>query len=376
MPPTPSPSRRITAVVVDDSAVVRRHLADLLTAGGIEVIATASDPLFAWPKLAARWPDVVVLDVEMPRMDGISFLRQIMAERPTPVVMCSTLTEKGAATTLQALAEGAVGFVTKPRLGLRDFLSDSANGLVAAVRTAAASRARAMRPHAGLAATPPGGPALRPKPALPSTTTSATTAAMAVTTDRLIAIGASTGGVQAIEAVLTALPRTAPGIVIVQHMPERFTGALAQRLNELCAMDVKEAADGDRVIDGRVLIAPGGRHMQLVRSGAQYQVSVRDGPLVNRHKPSVDVLFKSVAQCAGANALGVLLTGMGDDGARGLREMREAGARTAAQDEASCVVFGMSREAIRLGAADTVLPLSQVSAWLMHQTRQALAHPG
>jgi len=376
MPPAapPQPAQRpITAIVVDDSAIVRKHLADLLTAGGIEVIATASDPLFAWPKMAARWPDVVVLDVEMPRMDGISFLRQIMAERPTPVVMCSTLTEKGATTTMQALAEGAVGFVTKPKLGLRDFLGDSSNGLVAAVRTAAASHARATRPRPGPAASAPVAPALRTMPALPSAPAAA---AMAVTTDRLIAIGASTGGVQAIEAVLTALPRTAPGIIIVQHMPERFTGALAQRLNELCAMEVKEAADGDRVIDGRVLIAPGGRHMQLVRSGAQYQVSVRDGPLVNRHKPSVDVLFKSVAQCAGANALGVLLTGMGDDGARGLREMREAGARTAAQDEASCVVFGMSREAIRLGAADTVLPLPQVSGWLMQQTRQALPHIG
>jgi two-component system chemotaxis response regulator CheB len=362
--------RPITAVVVDDSAVVRKHLADLLIAGGIDVIATASDPLFAWPKMAARWPDVVVLDVEMPRMDGISFLRQIMAERPTPVVMCSTLTEKGATTTLQALAEGAVSFVTKPKLGLRDFLADPSNGLVAAVRAAAASNARAMRPRV---ATP--NPATTLARAQPTAAAQAG-AAMAVTTDRLIAIGASTGGVQAIETVLTALPRTTPGIVIVQHMPERFTAALAARLNGLCAMEVKEAADGDRVIDGRVLIAPGGRHMQLHRSGAQYQVSVRDGPLVNRHKPSVDVLFKSVAQCAGANALGVILTGMGDDGARGLREMHEAGARTAAQDEASCVVFGMSREAIRLGAAGSVLPLAQVAPWLLQQARQPAAQTG
>ena len=385
----PHSTRTITAVVVDDSAVVRRHLSELLTAGGIEVIATASDPLFAWPKMAARWPDVVVLDVEMPRMDGISFLRKIMAERPTPVVMCSTLTEAGATTTMQALAEGAVSFVTKPKLGLRDFLGDPSNGLVAAVRAAAAANVRAMRPRAAAPqvgtsanhlathpATSPGtgsstSPAATRSPArLP--VPGATTGAMAVTTDRFIAIGSSTGGVQSIEAVLTALPRTTPGILIVQHMPERFTAALAARLNNLCAMEVKEAADGDRVIDGRVLIAPGGRHMQLYRSGAQYLVSVRDGPLVNRHKPSVDVLFKSVAQSAGANALGVILTGMGDDGARGLREMRDAGARTAAQDEASCVVFGMPREAIALGAVDDVLPLSAVAGWLQQHCASGL----
>jgi two-component system chemotaxis response regulator CheB len=371
MPPSPPAGRpTITAVVVDDSAVVRRHLADLLTAGGIDVIATASDPLFAWPKMAAQWPDVVVLDVEMPRMDGISFLRKIMAERPTPVVMCSTLTEKGATTTMQALAEGAVAFVTKPRLGLRDFLADPSNGLVAAVKSAAASNMRAVRPRptapAALAAMPRPVSGAVPGAAVPSA------GAMAVTTDRVIAIGSSTGGVQAIESVLVGLPRTTPGIVIVQHMPERFTTALAERLNSLCAMDVKEAVDGDRVIDGRVLIAPGGRHLQLHRNGAQYAVSVRDGPLVNRHKPSVDVLFKSVASCAGANALGVILTGMGDDGARGLREMHDAGARTAAQDEASCVVFGMPREAIKLGAADAVLPLGQVAGWLQQQ----LAHAG
>ncbi|GCL63644.1 protein-glutamate methylesterase/protein-glutamine glutaminase [Pseudaquabacterium pictum] len=354
--PTATAGQRITAVVVDDSAVVRKHLAELLAAGGIEVIATASDPLFAWPKMAARWPDVVVLDVEMPRMDGISFLRKIMAERPTPVVMCSTLTEQGATTTLQALAEGAVAFVTKPKLGLRDFLTDPSNGLVACVRAAAASNLRAMRPRAAASAPAQPLPARLPPPAAAG--------AMAVTTDRVVAVGSSTGGVQAIETLLVGLPRTAPGMVIVQHMPERFTGALAERLNGLCAVEVKEASDGDRVVDGRVLIAPGGRHMQLLRSGAQYLVSVRDGPLVNRHKPSVDVLFKSVAHCAGANALGIILTGMGDDGARGLREMRDAGARTAAQDEATSVVYGMPREAVRLGGAESVLPLGQLAGWL------------
>ena len=370
LPQTARPT--ITAIVVDDSAVVRRHLADLLTAGGIEVIATASDPLFAWPKMAARWPDVVVLDVEMPRMDGISFLRKIMAERPTPVVMCSTLTEAGAATTLQALAEGAVSFVTKPKLGLRDFLADKSNGLVAAVRAAAASNVRAARPRP---TAPAGSPAHLNTHAHASANLPAKTGgAMAVTTDRLIAIGSSTGGVQAIETVLAALPRTMPGIAIVQHMPERFTAALAERLDNLCAMEVKEAADGDRVYDGRVLIAPGGCHMQLHRNGAQYVVSVRDGPMVNCHKPSVDVLFKSVAHAAGANALGVILTGMGVDGARGLCEMRAAGALTAAQDEASCVVFGMPREAIRMGGALDVLPLGQVAAWLQQRLNQGVGH--
>jgi two-component system chemotaxis response regulator CheB len=318
---------------------------------------------------------VVVLDVEMPRMDGISFLRKIMAERPTPVVMCSTLTEKGAATTMQALSEGAVSFVTKPKLGLRDFLEDPSNGLVASVRAAAASNLRHMRPRSATtssaAATAPAAPAL-PGARQPAALALSGAGAMVATTDRLIAVGSSTGGVQAIESLLLALPRTMPGMVIVQHMPERFTAALAERLNSLCAVDVKEAADGDRVVDGRVLIAPGGRHMQLQRSGAQYVVSVRDGPLVNRHKPSVDVLFKSVAHCAGANAVGVILTGMGDDGARGLREMRDAGARTAAQDEATSVVFGMPREAIRLGGADAVLPLSGVPAWLMQQLGRAV----
>jgi two-component system chemotaxis response regulator CheB len=361
-------TRKITAIVVDDSAVVRKHLADTLTAGGIDVIATAGDPLFAWPKMEARWPDVIVLDVEMPRMDGISFLRKVMAERPTPVVMCSTLTAAGATTTLQALAEGAVSFVTKPKLGLRDFLTDSSSGLVEAVRAAAQAKVRQPRPAAAAAQAAAARPAAASGvlPAVPGT-------ALDETTERVLAIGSSTGGVQAIETVLTSLPRTTPGIVIVQHMPESFTAAFSARLDRLCEMDVKEARDGDRVMPGRVLIAPGGRHMQLVRSGAQYLVTVRDGPLVNRHKPSVDVLFRSVAQHAGRNAAAVILTGMGDDGARGLLDMRQAGARTAAQDEASCVVFGMPREAIRLGAAEDVVALDDVGRWLGRVSSAALA---
>lgn len=368
--------RRITAIVVDDSAVVRKHLSDTLTAGGIEVIATAGDPLFAWPKMEAQWPDVIVLDVEMPRMDGITFLRKVMAERPTPVVMCSTLTAAGANTTLQALAEGAVSFVTKPKLGLRDFLLDSGNGLVTAVREAAQARVRVLQRRPGAEVNAAGAAASRPasRPASsPGFAKPTHSAAMDETTERVLAIGSSTGGVQAIETVLTGLPRTTPGIIIVQHMPESFTAAFAARLNGLCEMEVKEARNGDRVMPGRVLIAPGGHHMQLIRSGAQYQVTVRDGPLVNRHKPSVDVLFKSVAQQAGRNAAAVILTGMGDDGARGLLEMRQAGARTAAQDEDSCVVFGMPREAIRLGAAEDVVALQDVCRWLSRVSTEAFA---
>lgn len=355
----------VRAMIVDDSAVVRKHLADTLTAGGVQVIASASDPIFAWPKMQDNWPDVVVLDVEMPRMDGITFLKKIMAERPTPVVMCSTLTEVGCETTMQALAAGAVGFVTKPKMGLKSFLEDSSNGLVDAVRAAAKANLRAL---AG------SGAAFAARMPVTPTTASAAApqAAMSITTDRVIALGLSTGGVQSVEVVLKMLSRTAPGMVMVQHMPEKFTASLAARLNSLCDLDVSEAKDGDRVYNGRVLIAPGGSHMKLKRSGAQYVVEVFDGPLVNRHKPSVDVLFRSVAACAGRNALGVIMTGMGDDGARGLREMREAGAMTAAQDEASCVVFGMPKEAIKLGAADDVISLHDVAPWLMHQAGQPL----
>ncbi len=354
----------VRAMIVDDSAVVRKHLADTLTAGGVQVIASASDPIFAWPKMQENWPDVVVLDVEMPRMDGITFLKKIMAERPTPVVMCSTLTEAGCETTMQALAAGAVGFVTKPKMGLKSFLEDTSNGLVDAVRAASRANLRAVAgSKAAFAARAQAAPAVVPPSAQ---------AAMSVTTDRVIALGLSTGGVQSVEVVLKMLSRTSPGVVMVQHMPEKFTASLASRLNGLCDLDVSEAKDGDRVYNGRVLIAPGGCHMKLKRSGAQYVVEVFDGPLVNRHKPSVDVLFRSVAACAGRNALGVIMTGMGDDGARGLRDMREAGAMTAAQDEASCVVFGMPKEAIKLGAADEVISLHDVAPWLMHMANQPL----
>ena len=363
----------IKAFVVDDSAVVRKFLSDTLIAGGIEVVGTAADPLFAWPKMEANWPDVLVLDVEMPRMDGITFLKKVMSERPTPVVMCSTLTEKGCETTLQALAAGAVSFVTKPKMGLKDFLEDRGNGLVDAVRAASRANLRALSGRA--LAGRPGAPALRAAPASGRPMASAplrpssASGAMAETTDRVVAIGISTGGVQSIEVVLRQLDRTAPGIVMVQHMPERFTASFAARLNTVCDMEMLEARDGDRVINGRVLIAPGGRHMTLKRSGAQYVVEVRDGPLINHHRPSVDVLFRSVAACAGRNAIGLIMTGMGDDGARGLRDMHQTGAYTAAQDEASCVVFGMPREAIAHGASHEVLPLTQIAPKLIERLR-------
>lgn len=359
----------IKVALVDDSAIVRKHLTSLLEGAGMEVVVTASDPLFAWPKLQANWPDVIVLDVEMPRQDGISFLTQIMQQRPTPVVMCSTLTEAGCDTTLQALAAGAIGFVTKPKLGLRDFLEDDSNGLVAAVRAAARANLRALpRSPAGAQAAAPAAPAAPGRPliepigaGLPRQT-SVADKALSVTTDRVIAIGSSTGGVQTVEALLRQLSRQCPGILLVQHMPSSFTSAFARRLNSLLDFEVLEARDGDRLIDGRVLIAPGGRHMQLRRSGAQYVVEVRDGPLVNHHRPSVDVLFRSVAQAAGANATGVILTGMGDDGARGLLSMRRAGGRTLAQDEASCVVYGMPRAAVEMGAVDQVVSLDRLGA--------------
>lgn len=340
--------RPIRVLLVDDSAVVRQVLQALLDSEpDIEVIGTASDPVFARQKMARDWPDVIVLDIEMPRMDGLTFLRQLMAERPTPVVICSSLTGQGTQTGLQALAAGAVEVITKPTIGLKEFLHDAADELRHAVRAAARARVRAQPATASAAI---------------ASLAAQAPSAMAQTTERIVAIGASTGGTQAIEHVLTALPQVSPGIAIVQHMPERFTASLAARLDGLCRIEVREARHGDRLRPGLALIAPGGRHMQLRRSGAQYVVDVVDGPPVNRHRPSVDVLLRSVARHAGRNALGIILTGMGDDGARGLLEMREAGAATVAQDEASCVVYGMPKEAVRLGAAQHSLPLPAIAA--------------
>ena len=338
----------INVLVVDDSAVVRQVLTGVLSKDrSINVLAAVADPIFAMQRMRMHWPDVIVLDMEMPRMDGITFLKKIMAERPTPVVICSTLTTRGAETTMQALAAGAFTIVTKPKVGIKDFLLDSSSDLIEAVKAAARANAKNLLP------TPP----------LPSAIalSEAENTALSETTDRVVAIGTSTGGTQALEQVLSGLPRVCPGIVVVQHMPEKFTAAFAARLDQICQIEVKEAKEGDRVISGRALIAPGGRHMLLKRSGAQYHVEVRDGPLVNRHRPSVDALFRTVAKCAGKNALGIIMTGMGDDGARGLLEMHQEGARTVAQDEASCVVFGMPKEAIKLGGVDKVVSLSLIA---------------
>jgi two-component system chemotaxis response regulator CheB len=356
--------KKLRVLIVDDSAVVRRVLSDQLGADpGIVVIAAAADPIFAMAKMQVEWPDVIVLDVEMPRMDGLTFLRKIMEERPTPVVICSTLTEKGAATTLDALAAGAVSIVTKPKSGLKGFLEDSSADLVHAVKSAGQANVAKLKSSLRAAGAAPRRTAPVPVAKLSADALLAPPGshAMRQTTERIVAIGTSTGGTQALEHVLTELPRACPGIAIVQHMPEKFTAAFAARLNELCEVEVREAVHGERLLPGHVLIAPGGKHLMLKRSGAYYYAEVSDGPLVNRHKPSVDVLFRSVAKYAGANAIGIIMTGMGDDGARGLLEMREAGAGTVAQDEASCVVFGMPKEAIRLGAAQSVIPLSQIS---------------
>jgi len=347
-------TRRIRVLVVDDSAVVRQVMSEQLKRDPqIELLGAAPDPLFALERMKREWPDVVLLDVEMPRMDGITFLRKIMSERPTPVVICSTLTEKGAETTMQALAAGAFTFITKPKVALKEFLHDAAGELIQAVKAAAASNPKLLKP-------------VEPRPAVTQKLDANAVLppplpqAMSRTTESVVAIGTSTGGTQALEAVLCRLPRVCPGIVIVQHMPEKFTASFAERLDSICQINVREARQGDRVVPGCALIAPGGKHMALVRSGAQYHVNVIDGPLVNRHRPSVDVLFRSVASQAGRNAIGIIMTGMGDDGARGLKEMREAGARTFGQDEATCVVYGMPKEAVKLGAVETVVSLNAI----------------
>lgn len=349
----------INVLIVDDSAVVRQVLTEQLgRIGGVRIMGAARDPIYARQMMDKEWPDVIILDIEMPRMDGITFLRKLMAERPTPVIICSTLTEKGAEVTMQAMSAGAVDIITKPKMGLKDFLEDARTQLSNAIKGAAKAN---LRKGGASAAPMPVQGKLSADEVLPQVQSHS----IAGTTDRVVAIGTSTGGTQALERVLTQLPRTAPGIVVVQHMPEQFTAAFANRLDSLCEVRVKEAESGDRVITGQVLIANGGKHMLLRLSGAQYRVELKDGPLVSRHRPSVDVLFRSVANSAGPNALGIIMTGMGDDGARGLKEMRDAGARTLGQDEASCVVYGMPKEAYKLGAVEKEIPLDRIPEAIM-----------
>ncbi|MBX9635503.1 MAG: chemotaxis response regulator protein-glutamate methylesterase, partial [Magnetospirillum sp.] len=319
----------------------------------IEVMGTAADPFAAAQRIAKEAPDVITLDVEMPRMDGITFLRKLMSQHPIPVVMCSSLVEDGSETLMQALEAGAVDVILKPRVDTRQMLMESQVRICDTVKAAARSRLRRR-------STPLERKHPEPKLSADVIMPAPRGAAMAKTTERVVCIGASTGGTEALREVLENLPADSPGIVIVQHMPESFTAAFARRLDGLCEVTVKEAEDGDTVLRGHVLIAPGNRHMLLQRSGARYFVTVKDGPLVSRHRPSVDVLFRSAAHCAGGNAVGIIMTGMGDDGANGLLEMRNAGAYTVAQDEESCVVFGMPKEAILRGAAEKVVGLTAI----------------
>ncbi len=353
----------IRVLIVDDSASVRQTMKEVLESDpGIQVCGTAADPFIAAERIKAEVPDVITLDIEMPRMDGLTFLEKLMAQHPIPVVICSSLTEAGSKTALAALELGAVEVITKPKVGTPQFLQESAIRICDAVKSAAHARVRGRRQ-----APPP--LKVQPKLTADAVLPKPTSRAMIQTTEKVVAVGASTGGTEALREFLQALPANAPGIVIVQHMPEKFTAQFAQRLDGLCAISVKEAEDGDSVIPGQALIAPGSHHMLLKRSGARYHVEVRDGPLVSRHRPSVDVLFRSTARYAGANAVGVIMTGMGDDGARGMLEMKQAGAWNIAQDEESCVVFGMPQEAIKHGGVDQVMPLDRIAAEIVRRCR-------
>jgi len=353
--------KKIQVLVVDDSAVVRKVMTEIVNAQpDMEVCAAAQDPIFAFKHMEKQWPDVITLDVEMPRMDGITFLKKVMKEHPTPVVMCSTLTEKGAETTMQAMSSGAVEIVTKPKIGVKGFLTESADEIVHAIKAASKAKfKKKTQSHSPPVAD------VRAKLNADVMLKSSANTAMARTTERIIAIGTSTGGTSALEKLLTSLPRVAPGIVVVQHMPGSFTAAFASRLNGLCDITVKEAVDGETLLAGHVYIAPGDKHMMIQRSGAVYKISVKDGPLVSRHKPSVDVLFRSVAKYAGKNAMGIIMTGMGDDGASGLLEMKQSGSPTLGENEESCVVYGMPKEAMKKGAVDKELHLNKFPQAIM-----------
>lgn len=352
--------KKIQVLIIDDSALVRQMLTEILNSDrGIEVVGTAADPYMAREKIKQLNPDVLTLDVEMPKMDGITFLANLMRLRPMPVVMVSSLTDKGADITLQALELGAVDFVSKPKIDLAHTLQDYAAEVVAKVKMAAGVRVRTQAPSVVPDA------AVMPKLSADAVLAKKTALRHFKTTDRIIAIGASTGGTEAIKEVLMRLPADAPGIVITQHIPEAFSGPFARRMDSLCAMIVVEARDGEQIIPGSCYIAPGGRHLLVARDGARFICRLSDGLPVNRHRPSVDVLFRSVAQNAGPNAIGVILTGMGDDGARGLKEMHDVGAVTVAQDEKTSVVWGMPGESVKLGGVDEILALEKIAQRLL-----------
>lgn len=344
---------KFKVLIVDDSATVRQVLKEILESDPqIEVMGTASDPYVAVDRIKRETPDVITLDIEMPRMDGLTFLDKIMGQHPIPVVICSTLAAAGSDAAMAALEKGAVEIIAKPKLGAREFFEESKLKICDIVKAAARARAPRTRPPR-LVATPK----LTADAVLPQSASKA----LVQTTETVVAVGASTGGTEALREFLEAMPLDAPGIVIVQHMPEEFTARFAQRLDQTCRITVKEAEDNDSVIRGQALIAPGNRHLLLKRSGARYYVELKDGPLVSRHRPSVDVLFRSAARYGGKNVIGVIMTGMGDDGAKGMLEMKQAGAFNIAQDEASCVVFGMPAEAIKAGAVDRVMPLDAIA---------------
>jgi two-component system chemotaxis response regulator CheB len=354
-------NKKTRVLIVDDSALVRKLLAEILeTDESIEVVGTAMDPFRAREKIKQLAPDVLTLDVEMPKMDGLTFLGNLMRLRPMPVVMVSSLTERGAEITLRALELGAVDFIAKPKIDLTRSLAEYSREIIGKIKIAAGANVRTLTPR------PPPLRAVPPKLSADSVLAKHARPP-AQSTDCIIAIGASTGGTEAIKEVLTQLPAAAPAIIISQHIPEAFSRAFAQRMDSVTAMTVREAADGDRILPGHVYIAPGNRHLMVVRSGSRCVCRLSDGPPVNRHRPSVDVLFRSMAQVAGVNGIGVILTGMGDDGATGLREMRDAGAYTIAQDEHTSVVWGMPGEAVRLGAATEVLPLGWIASRLLEQ---------
>ena len=352
-------SAKTKVLIVDDSAVVRQTLSELLSSDpDLEVMATASDPYMAAQKMRRETPDVITLDIEMPRMDGITFLQKLMGQHPIPVIICSSMAERGSENALSALEYGALEIVEKPKMGTQQFLKESRIRICDAVKAAAKAK---LKPMTG-----------RPRPVekkldADAVMPRASNNRVIQTTEKIVVVGASTGGTEALRLFLESLPQDSPGMAIVQHMPENFTRAFAERLNTTCRVEVKEAAEGDSLLRGRALIAPGNRHLMLKRSGARYHVQVKEGPLVSRHRPSVDVLFRSAARYAGSNVVGVIMTGMGDDGAKGMLEMKDTGAYTIAQDEATSVVFGMPQEAIKLGGVDKILPLERIASAVLRK---------